>query len=219
MADWRVKVSSKVPGFPGNSEFTGIDGNGNTSIMQPLSTTGGVIFPITPQIQVSQSARYSSSSLTHSNYAMQFYEGSEVAAISINGEFPIQTIAEGQYLLAAIYFFRAATKMFWGNDDFAGSPPPMLYLSGYGDAYFPNVPCVLTGFTHTMGDAVDYIEVPTPGQPLDHNANDSSGSTRLPTQSQIQITLQPIYSRASMTEFSLMDLADGNMIGNGGGFL
>jgi hypothetical protein len=195
--DWRVTVSL-ANGL--DSLYQWSDNN----MLAPLLETSGVVFPITPMIQTTHNAKYSTTSLTHSNYAMQFYEGSEVAAININGEFPIQNIEEGQYLLAVIYFFRAATKMYWGGTDInAGAPPPMLYLNGYGQYYFPNVPCVLTSFMHTLPDDKDYIEIPSLV---------GGTSTRLPTQSTIQIILQPIYSRASVAQFDLEDFANGNMV-------
>jgi hypothetical protein len=197
--DWRVKVSL----------FSGTDflyNDPNNSLLSPVSATGGVIFPITPTIQMTHTAKYNSASLTHSNYAMQFYEGSEVGEIQLNGEFPIQSIDEGRYLLAAIYFFRSATKMFWGVENHKGSPPPMVKLSGYGSHYFPDVPCVIKSFSHTMPEDKDYIEVWTP---------DGSKSTRLPTQSTLQVTLQPIYSRAAITQFSLSDFSAGKLLGRG----
>lgn len=207
-SDWRIKVS-----LSNSSNIFYLANNQGTdpAILKPLVATNGVVFPITPSLQISHTAKYSSSTLTHSNYAMQFYEGSEAGSIMLNGEFPIQTIEEGQYLLAAIYFFRAATKMFWGNEKLAGTPPPMVFLSGYGDYYFPYVPCVVTNFMHTMPDSVDYIDIPI-------NSVDGkmyAGSTRLPLQSTLQVTLQPIYSRASLTKFSLSDFATGNMITGG----
>jgi hypothetical protein len=197
--DWRVRVSL----------FSGTDflyNDANNSLLSPVKATDGVIFPITPTIQMTHTAKYNSSSLTHSNYAMQFYEGSEVGEIQLNGEFPIQSIDEGRYLLAAIYFFRSATKMFWGEDNRAGTPPPMVKLSGYGSHYFPNVPCVVKSFSHTMPEDKDYIEVWTP---------DGATSTRLPTQSTIQVTLQPIYSRAAVAQFKLGDFASGKLLGKG----
>lgn len=208
--DWRVTVS-----LADSSNLFYNDSN--IAMLAPLKDTGGVVFPITPQIQTTHSAKYSNASLTHSNYAMQFYEGSEVGSININGEFPIQNIAEGQYLLSVIYFFRAATKMFWGGSDpttgipsdvLAGTPPPMLYLTGYGQYYFPKVPCVLTSFMHTLPEDKDYIEIPQTW---------GGTSTRLPTQSTIQIVLQPIYSRSSIAKFNLQSFAKGDMIT--GGFL
>lgn len=206
--DWRIKVSLADSS---NIFYLSTNTGTDSAILQPLVATNGVVFPITPSLQISHSARYSSTPLTHSNYAMQFYEGSEAGSIMLNGEFPIQTIAEGQYLLAAIYFFRASTKMFWGSENLAGTPPPMLYLSGYGDYYFPNVPCVVTSFMHTMPDSVDYIDIPI----TSIDGQYSYGSTRLPLQSTLQVTLQPIYSRASLTQFTLSDFAAGAMIYGG----
>jgi hypothetical protein len=197
--DWRLRVSVA-------NKASILYKTKDAQLLAPLSETDGVIFPITPNINVTHTARYGSTPLTHSNYNTYFYEGSEVAEIAINGEFPIQTNVEGQYLLAAIYFFRAATKMFWGEEELAGTPPPMLYLDGYGSHYFPHVPCVLKGFTHTLQPDVDYIEVTGRGQSL---------TTRLPTLSQIQITLQPIYSRSTITQFSVSDFARGKLINKG----
>jgi hypothetical protein len=128
--------------------------------MRPLIETNGVIFPYTPSITVTHAANYTSSPLTHSNYPMQFYNNSEVQDISITGDFTVQSIDEGKYLMAAIYFFRAATKMFFGTGNNVGNPPPMVFLDGYGDHYFPHVPCVIASFQHTLTPDVDYIEIP-----------------------------------------------------------
>ena len=197
--DWRLRVSVAP-----NSGI--LYNDPHNSMLSPLNSHQGVIFPITPTINVTHTARYGSSPLTHSNYSAQFYEGSEVGEIQINGEFPIQNNAEGMYLLAAIYFFRAATKMFWGTDTLAGTPPPLLYLDGYGSHYFPHVPCVLKSFTHSLPPDVDYIEC---------SASDTSATTRLPTNSQIQISLQPVYSRTKVSKFSTTDFANGKMLGGG----
>jgi hypothetical protein len=214
MEDWRLKVKTNIPGMFNNQS------DKQTNILSPLLVTGGVIFPITPTVQVSHTAKYSNETPTHSNYAMPFYQGSEVASITINGEFPIQNISEGQYLLAAIYFFRSVTKMFWGKDTDAGAPPPLVYLSGYGDLYFPNVPCVVTQFMHNLPDNTDYIEIPTLGQALNRvHVGEIGGSTRLPLQSQISITLQPVYSRDSLSRFRLDQFSTGGLLDNKDGFL
>jgi hypothetical protein len=200
--DWRIRISLSTGA---NILYREAD----NELLTPLRENNGVVFPILPQVQVTHTAKYSSTSVTHSNYAMQFYEGSEVGSIQINGEFPAQNIKEGQYLLAAIQFFRSATKMFWGGDSLAGTPPPLLFLDGFGGYYFPHVPCVLTSFLHTMPEDKDFIEVPPVGG--------KGPATRLPTQSTVQIVLQPIYSRAAVNQFSLSDFAKGNMLGGANG--
>ena len=195
-ADWRVKLS--FAGSPPPIPYAGI--------MEPLASTNGVIFPHTPTLTVQETANYGSQKLVHSNYAQYFYEGSEVPAITIAGEFTVQSVAEANYLLAAIYFFRTATKMFFGTGANVGNPPPMLKLNGYGYYYLSDVPCVLTSFSHTMPAEVDYI------------STTGGDGTRMPTISTISITVQPIYSRKSQRDWSLADFSQGNLI-KGKGFL
>jgi hypothetical protein len=175
----------------------------------------GVIFPYTPQVSITHSAKYSEQELTHSNYKNYFYNYSEVSAITITGDFTVQNINEGQYLMACVYFFRSITKMFFGgNDAMAGNPPPMVYLNGYGQYYLPNVPCVVTSFQHTMPADVDYMDVPEPAVTRrGYNpqfTNYRLNSTRLPTTSSVTISLQPVYSRRAQSQgFSLNDFAKG----------
>ena len=201
-SDWRVRI--------GVSPSSGIFYTGGDSgIMNPLSATGGVIFPYTPSITTSYTAGYSSQKTTHSNYPAFFYENSEVSAIQLAGDFTVQSIEEGQYLLASIYFFRASTKMFFGGGSHPGNPPPILFLDGYGTHYFPHVPCLLTSFQHTMSPDVDYMEIPGLG----------GAKTRVPAVSQIQLGLQPVYSRVAQSTFDLDAFARGELIKGKGGFM
>ena len=201
----------------------------DSAILSPLAATSGVIFPYTPSLTVTHTAKYGSTPLTHSNYSSYFYEGSEVASISINGEFTVQNIKEGQYLMAVIQFFRTVTKMFFGADQNAGSPPPLVFLDGFGAAYLPHVPCVVTAFSHTMPGEVDYVSIPvgaklnSTGLQLPTTVN-LGGPVRLPTSSTVNITLQPVYSRQNIARnFTLDRFSRGALIQNGnspiGGFL
>jgi hypothetical protein len=197
--DWRVRinVSPAVAGYLNIS---------NSPILQPLTGTNGIIFPYTPSITVTHNARYGSVPLTHSNYNSYFYEGSDIQALNIQGDFTAQNIIEGNYVAAVIHFFRTVTKMFFGTDQLAGTPPPIVYLNGYGEAgypgtYFPGVPCVITNFTHTMPNEVDYIL--------------TSLATRVPITSTINLVLQPVYSRNAVSTFNLGDFASGALLGRG----
>jgi hypothetical protein len=197
--DWRVRISLA----DGANFFY----KGNPGVMAPLIKHGelpGVVFPYNPNISLSHTAKYTSQSYTHSNYPSQFYESSEVSAISIDGEFGCQTDEEAQYLLGAVYFFRACTKMWFGASTRAGTPPPIVFLDGYGEHYFPHVPCVITSFAHTMPQDVDYI-----------STKPSGGGTRMPTLSSIQLSLMPVYSRRRVSEFNLDAFASGALINKG----
>lgn len=221
-SDWRVRISlPNRANYFNNSTllsplFTQLGGTAAGGAIGGLFGTGpnlSVIFPYTPNITIQHTATYSPQKLTHSNYTQHFYDSSAVEAISITADFTVQNIHEGQYLLAAIYFFRSVTKMFFGRDPQAGNPPPITYLNGYGQYYLPNVPCVVTSFSHTMPADVDYIDVPEPGIVNVGNQFPRLNSTRLPTTSQITLTLQPIYSRLAQSQkFSLIDFANGGLI-------
>lgn len=221
--DWRVRVSLSAQ--MANYFYD----NPSNAILGPLRATRGVVFPYTPAVTVSHSARYNSQPLTHSNYSSYFYEGSEVSAISITGDFTVQNVVEGQYLMAVIHFFRTVTKMFYGNEYNAGSPPPLVFLDGYGPSYLPHVPCVVTEFSHTMPAEVDYVPVPVGFDLAAANnfqpiaSTNVGGPVRLPTSSQITIRLQPVYSRNNISRFTLQGYSKGDLIQNGtssiGGFV
>lgn len=202
--DWRVKIRL-------GSMATYFYNDSNKGLLEPLNKTDGVIFPYTPAISVTHNARYGSQNLTHSNYTNYFYEGSEVQAITVAGDFTIQNTEDGKYVMACIQFFRAATKMFFGGREgspHAGNPPPMVFLDGYGKPYFSGVPCVITNFTHTMPADVDYINIKV--------GTEGESEVRLPLVSTISVTLQPIYSRRELFDnFDLNDFARGDLLDRG----
>lgn len=215
--DWRVRIS-----LPQSSDM--FYNSSESGILAPLKDTNGVVFPYTPSITTSYSASYGQLKTTHSNYPAYFYESSEVQAIQISGDFTVQNVKEGQYLLACIYFFRACTKMFYGASSKAGNPPLIVFLNGYGSELLPNVPCVVTAFQQVMTADVDYVQIPSLNSGSSYATNDETGesyyrgegnSTRLPTSCQLQITLQPVYSRASVAEFDLEKFASGQLLDKG----
>jgi hypothetical protein len=237
--DWRVKISVNP-----NSKILYKDPTVTGTVpglLAPLKHTDGFIFPYVPQVTVSHNASYTSVPLTHSNYAQYFYESSSVASISISGDFTVQNVEEAKYFLAGIYFFRACTKMFYGmSGEYQGSPPPIVYLDGYGQHYLPHVPCVITSFSHTMPSDVDYLEVNTPQSmtttktssttkgamgtiTLPSVRGTNAGSeiitqtvntafNRVPTVSTFTLTLQPIISRTQAIGFDYGKFARGELI-------
>ena len=183
----------------------------SSPMFKPLAGIGGVIFPYVPSVTMTHKANYNSTKLTHSNYASYNYEGSEVSEIGITGDFSVQNKGDAEYLLAVIYFFRSVTKMFFGaangkEDPLAGNPPPLVQLDGFGQHYFPGILCAVTSFSHSMPQDVDYIEITVKGT-----------AVRLPTLSQVTVSLQPMYSRKNVFDnFSLTKFANGELLGKGG---
>ncbi len=146
--DWRVKLSIP-PAFSGSP------------LIQRLVQTGGLVFPYTPSITISSSATYEDTSLTHQNYQFVSYQNSRVNEIQIEAPFNVEDGDQALYWLATVHFLRSATKMFTGEGDLQGNPPPILKLNGYGDYVFKNVPVVVQSFSVNLSKETNYINTST----------------------------------------------------------
>jgi hypothetical protein len=148
--DWRVRLR-----LAPNSTY--LYNDSQPGVLAALRATDGVIFPYTPSIDTAYKANYDTYDLVHSNYRGYFYKNSYVDIINLRATFTAQDTNEANYLLAVIHFFRSCTKMFYGKDPQRGSPPPLVYLSGYGDYQFNEHPCVISQFNYQLPPDVDYI--------------------------------------------------------------
>jgi hypothetical protein len=180
--DWRFRISLSP-----SANYLYKDSN--PGILRPLQATNGVIYPYTPSITVNYVANYSSSELTHSNYKIYNYKNSSVETINIVGDFTVQDSAEANYVLAVIHFFKSVTKMFYGQDQnpIRGTPPPLVYLTGFGQYQFDMHPVVITNFTHTFPTDVDYVNAyPT------NNSSAIGGQNMQPYMPQIAQFISPL---------------------------
>ena len=156
--DWRVRLSLG----PGAQYLYNATPAG---VLKPLAANGGtdgVIFPYTPNITTTYSANYEQYDLVHSNYRGIFYKNSRVGDIQLRGTFTAQDTTEANYLLAVIHFFRSVTKMFYGQDEQRGTPPPICLLNGYGGYQFSDHPVVVSSFNYSLPNDVDYIRTTNP---------------------------------------------------------
>jgi hypothetical protein len=152
--DWRVRISLA----PGADYLYRVE-EGAAGILAPLLPTNGVVFPYVPTISTSYTANYEKYELTHSNIRGYFYRNSQVGDITVTGAFTAQNTQEAQYLLAVIHFFRSVTKMFYGQDPQRGTPPPLVYLNGFGEYQYNNHSCLVSNFTYNLPNGVDYIRI------------------------------------------------------------
>lgn len=225
--DWRVKLS--VPSIY------------DSNIFNPLIEAGGFVFPFTPSIILQHSAHYNSLQPVHSNYPFFNYQHSSVDQITISGEFFVENEKDAKYWIAAMHYLRTMTKMFYGSGSgsLQGNPPPIVKLNGYGDYVFDNVPVIIMNFMIDLPQDVDYIEARiNPGDEglfelqedkkvsLDYEGDayqvDSvlNGATSyVPTQCTFTVTVQPIYSRSKVEQFSLSKFVGGGYIKSGDGYI
>src|SRR6056300_1621480 len=214
--DWRVRLA--VPEGP-LTKFFDFE---NNPIMLPLAASQGIFWPLTPAVVIQHSANYNAMDQVHSNYPHYAYQNSQVDSMNIIGEFPVQNAEDAKHWVATVNFLRTATKMFFGNDDkdgLKGNPPPILHLYGYGDHMFHKVPVILNSFNVELRPGIDYISTDQTSRttnPVDEFAVQRGESqTWAPTLSNISVLVTPIYSRKSVSEFSMKKFVRGELNGKG----
>jgi hypothetical protein len=170
-ADWRVRLQLG----PASDYLYNVPPS-LAGILAPLITTNGIVFPYTPTITTAYRANYEQYDLIHSNYRGIYYKNSRVDDLQVKGTFTAQDTQEADYLLAVIHFFRSVTKMFYGQDAQRGTPPPLVFLSGFGNQQFANHPCVVGSFSYSLPDKVDYIRATNPNNYGTNLLNRRAGS-------------------------------------------
>lgn len=186
----------------------------SSGLLNPLLATDGVVWPYTPTINTAYTASYATNNLAHTNYTQVAYNYSSIDNITVVGQFTANTPSEAAYMLAVINFFRAASKMFYGQDQLRGTPPPVLRFSAYGPNMFNSVPVVISTFSQDFEGGVDYIEASSIQYAGDEEFVDQ---TLVPTLMTINVTLLPVVTRRRTTEFSLQRYARGELIGDKNG--
>ena len=170
-----------------------------------LNDFGGILFPYTPTISYDTQAVYGSVNPVHSNYTQYFYKNSQVSQISISGKFTVQNEREGKIYLGIIHLLRSLTKMRSGSElSNHGSPPPVCRLEAYGDFMLRNVPVVVANFKFDLLDNVDYISV-----------KGEYKNTLVPTISTINLSLNIMYSRREMQDYTVDKWIAGDLRGQG----
>lgn len=136
------------------------------TVMAPLRSTNGLVFPYTPQIRWGNDNDYQSLGLVHVNSDYSYFIRQNQMIINISGEFTAQNDREGKYMLAAIHFLSSNSKMRFGaTDRKRGLPPPVLLLSGYGKFIFPDIPVLIRSWNIDYPNTVDNVEVEYFGTP------------------------------------------------------
>jgi len=146
--DWRVRLS-----LANWSSFR------TSPVLKPLSDAGGLIFPYTPKISISNRANYDTVSPIHSDYTFHTYKNSDPGKIIITAPMFVEDTTQGLYWIAMVHYLRSLTKMFVGNDPKAGNPPPIVKFNAYGNYVFKDVPVVVTDIRVELDNGCDYIGV------------------------------------------------------------
>ena len=221
--DWRVRL--QVPDGPLLKFFD----FANNPVLQPLTDSQGIFWPLTPAVVIQHSANYNAMDQVHSNFPHQAYQNSQVDAYNIIGEFPVQNSDDAKHWVATVNFLRTVTKMFFGReegiDGLKGNPPPILHMFGYGDNVFNRVPVVVNTFNVELRPGIDYISTKQSNTPyrqlngpdagFENSVISGESQSWAPTLSNISVLVTPIYSRDKIKNFSMKKFVRGELNGKG----
>lgn len=218
--DWRCKL-----------KWDDLDNIATKTMLDSLPGRNTIIWPYTPEFQITYAATYDPIKTLQTNYATPAYQGSDISNISISGLFTASTVAEANYLYAVIHFLKSATRGFNVETDakYNGKPPPILKLTYLGEGGIQNMPVVITQFNMTYPKEVDYVQcVPfTRNTEIDTVTSGSTTTTTeslieqvpsmVPSEVNIAITLMPTYSRADFinSEYSTTRFIKGELLSKG----
>jgi hypothetical protein len=194
-------------------------------------------FPYTPQIEYGQEVKYDMYNTTHTNYQLNGYTRTENPTVSMTCKFSAHTTEHFKMSEFAIRFLRTYTKMNYGRlDPDRGQPPRILRFFAHGNNMFNDVPVVLTKFSMTLPEDVDYVrgsigndgaltktdvvrstQVPTTAlADKQVTANSVSGQIYLPIIFSINISMLLQYNMyKAVNEFNLEDFANGKLSSRG----
>jgi len=149
-----------------------------SGIITPLRYTNGLVWPYQPTITYSQDITYTGIDLVHTNQEMYAYTRTNAVKLTIDGAFSVQNQTEGVYAMACIHFLQTVSKMNFGQQDVsAGTPPPILLFDAYGDFMFNQLPVIVTNFSVSLPNDVDYVPINLAYLSTDNN----NGSTNIST--------------------------------------
>lgn len=130
-------------------------------ILRLLRATGGIIWPYTPVINYNPSSEYAKYDPVHTNTDYMVFSRNPAQQIQVSGNFTSQNAQQAAYGLACLHFLKTFSKMRFGDSEDVGSPPPMLIFDAYGYYMFNKVPVILTNFSMTYDQNVDYVPIDT----------------------------------------------------------
>lgn len=164
-----------------------------------------VVFDIMPAVSESQSISYDTVDLIQHPGSILKYKGTDGRGWDVNAELVSRTVEEADRNLRILNTIRGWAMPFYGNGTadslvtsrYLGAPPQVLILSGYGAKMIGPVTCVMSNFSWTFENDMDYIR--------------TSDGTPFPVLMKITINLKETWTPSQFTSFNLMEYRAGNL--------
>jgi hypothetical protein len=201
---------------------------GSSPLLAPLKSTNGMVWPYTPTINYQQETDYQQVDMVHTNQEFYAYKKTPATKLTCEGEFSVQNQTEGLYALACINYLRTVTKMYFGQGQNLGTPPPVLLFDAYGPYMFNALPVIVTSFSANMPKEVDYVPInmnnlgkfivqslpePVRGR---QTLSSQEGYVWLPAVFNISVSMTVQNTPSKLRQFNLNEFRNGTLLKGGG---
>lgn len=124
-----------------------------------------VVFYVSPNINESRSVSYETISPVHHPGSIQVYKTTNARNFNVNGKLVSRTRKEATQNMIYMNLLRSWTMPYYGKGtannpetmDKLGAPPDILNFRAYGRYNLENIPVILTSYSWTYPDNVDYL--------------------------------------------------------------
>ncbi len=172
-----------------------------------IQTTSSIVFKVMPIVDENRSASYDSLSPTHHPGSVQVYKTTSSRTFNINGKFISRSIEEANTTLAYLNIIRSWVMPYYGSgtaDSYPnkiGLPPEILKFNAYGNKNLQDIPVVLTNYSWTYPEDVDYVQ-----------AIDTDGKTYpVPRIIEISLSIMECYAPNEISKFDLLAYKNGDL--------
>lgn len=205
---------------------------GTSPILSFIRSTNGMVWPYQPTINYQQDVDYQQINMVHTNQEFYAYTKTNAVKLTVDGEFTVQNQTEGRYVLACLHFLRTVTKMWFGQGENLGTPPPVLFFDAFGQYMFNKLPVIVTSFSSSMPKDVDYVPIdltglgntyansvpPTVPNKIEFQKN-KNGYVWLPALFTISVSMTVQNTPAKLRTFNLNEFRNGGQFMKKGGWI
>ena len=172
-----------------------------------LGSNISVIFTVMPIVDENRSASYDSLTPTQHPGSIQVYKTTSSRTFNINGKFISRSIEEANTTLHYLNIIRSWVMPYYGSGtaesypNKIGLPPEILKFNAYGEKNLKDIPVVLTNYSWTYPEDVDYV------QAIDTN----NISYPVPRVIEISLSIMECYAPNELSKFDLLAYKNGDL--------
>lgn len=172
-----------------------------------LTEFASIVFTVMPIVDENRSASYDSLTPTHHPGSIQAYKTTSSRTFNINGKFISRSIDEANRTLKYLNTIRSWVMPYYGSGtaesytNKIGLPPEILRFNAYGDKNLKDIPVVLTNYSWTYPEDVDYV------QAIDAD----NKSYPVPRVIEISLSIMESYAPNELSKFDLLAYKNGDL--------